>query len=348
MNEQKIERGNQIINELVGILRELTDREVKIFLGAGPMDNLLKAILDPSRVKEYPNIAEFLLANKARASLLAFVRHAITQNYSFKGGEKGKEGFVSPHHVQWFDDGVMFTEGREPFTGLIGLYRNKELRYAMAARDARGGEELGKEDFQFATIDELKTALKAVPAEEIGDLERPLRELTQLLTAGQRDESKYQELIQKYPWILGAHYHSVQDLRKLDDGNIPDFTGVRVRDNYRDIIEIKSPFMPILRRDGEFASEFNSAWNQAERYLNFVRQEKDYLRRKGLNFQLPRCYLIVGFRLSDQALMKMTTKQSMNPAIEIWTYDHLIWLAERTVKFVKDLLRADGGRPVSG
>jgi hypothetical protein len=348
MSEEMIERGKKIAAEVAAIVRQLSDQEVGELLGTGVMDDLLKAILDPKRVKNYPNIAEFLLANKARASLLALVRHAITQNYSFKGGEKGKEGFVSPSHVQWFDDGVMFTEGQEPFTGLIGLYRNKELRYAVAARDARGGEELGKEDFQFVAIDELKAVLKAVPAEEIGDLERPLRELTQLLTAGQQDESEYQELIQKYPWILGAHYNSVQDLRKLDDENIPDFTGVRVRDNYRDIIEIKSPFMPILRQDGEFGSEFNSAWNQAERYLNFARQDKDYLRRKGLNFDLPRCYLILGYRLSDQALTKMRIKQSMNPAIEIWTYDDLTSLTERTVRRVRDLIRADGSRPVSG
>lgn len=343
-----VKRGKKKAAELAAIVQQLSDKDVGELVGTGAMDNLLRSILDPKKVKDYPNIAEFLLANRERATLLALMRYAITHNYSFRGGEKGKEGFVSPSHVQWFDDGVMFTEGQEQFTGLNGLYRNKELRYGVAARDARGGEELGKEDFRFVTIDELTMTLKAVPDEEIGDLERPLRELKQLLSTNQRDESRYQELIQKHPWILGAHYKSVQDLRKLDDENIPDFTGVRVRDGYRDIIEIKSPFMPILRQDGELGSEFNSSWNQVERYLDFTRQEKDYLRRKGLNFDLPRCFLILGYQLTDQALRKLRVKQSNNPSIEIWTYDDLISLTERTVRRIRDLVAADGRKRVSG
>ena len=78
MNEEKIERGKQIIKELADILKELSDSEVGKLLGTGAMDDLLRAILDSSKVKKYPSIAEFLLANKTRASLLALMRYAIT------------------------------------------------------------------------------------------------------------------------------------------------------------------------------------------------------------------------------------------------------------------------------
>ena len=293
MDEEKIKKGKQIINELTLILQELSDSEVGKLLGKGAMDSFLKAILDPSNVKKYSNIAEFLLANKYRATILALIRHAITHNYSFKGTKDGKEGFVSPYFHQWFKDGIMFLEGKERFAGSIGLYRNKEAKYAIAARDAKSGELMGPDDFEFISINDFNKRVEAIPLNQINDLEKPIHELKELLSRNETDESKYQELLKKYPWILGARYELVQDIRKFDDENIPDFTGVRVRDKHRDIIEIKQPFLSIFRKDWNFTSEFNDAWNQVERYLNFTREEKDYLCRKGLIFDNPKCYLII-------------------------------------------------------
>lgn len=334
MNKEKIERGKQIINELSDILQQLSDVEVGILLDTGTMHELMLSILDPSKAKEYPNIAEFLLANKTRSTLFAFIRHAITQNYSIKGKNKeGIEGYVSPYFVQWFEDGVMFLEGQERFAGLIGLYHNKEVRYAIAAKDARPGEELGPDFFEFISIDDFK----AIPTKILSDLEKPIHELQELLDKKNTDEAKYQEFLEKYPWILGAQYEKVQSHKNFDDKNIPDFTCIRVHDKYRDIIEIKQPFMPIFRKDGEFSSEFNDAWNQVERYLNFAREEKDYLRRKGLNFDNPKCYLILGFQLSNEELSKMRTKGRLNPAIGILTYDDLLVFTKTTVEFVKNL-----------
>jgi len=186
--------------------------------------------------------------------------------------------------------------------------------------------------------EESESGVKAIPPGQIDELEKPIRDLTDLLNANQANESKYQELISRYPWILGAQYNSVEDHRKLDDENIPDFTGVRAIDNYRDILEIKSPFMPILRRDSELTSEFNEAWNQAERYLKFARENKDYLRReKGLLFGNPRCYLLAGHQLTSEARKKLEIKQAMNPAIEILTYDNLKILAQETVDWISNL-----------
>ncbi|MGA3406598.1 MAG: Shedu anti-phage system protein SduA domain-containing protein [Candidatus Bathyarchaeia archaeon] len=337
MNKALIERGMQITDELAAILRQISDREVGDLLGTGALGNLLKAILDPRKVKDYPNIAEFLLANKTRATLLAMMRYAITSNYSFKAGTPGKEGLVSPHFVQWYEDGVMLLEGQEPFAGLICLYRNNELRYAVAGRDARGGEKMGKEDFEFLTIEESRQRIKTIPPVQISDLEKPIRDLKELLADGEVNEAPYQKLIQEYPWILGAQYDSVQDHTKLDNANIPDFSGVRVRDKHRDIIEIKSPFIQVLRKDGELSSEFNEAWNQCERYLDFAKEEKEYLRRKGFSFDNPRCYLIIGHQLSEEALRKIRVKEKMNPTIEVLTYDGLAAFASRTVQWINGL-----------
>jgi hypothetical protein len=123
--------------------------------------------------------------------------------------------------------------------------------------------------------------------------------------------------------------------KNLDDQRIPDFTGIRVHDDFRDIFEIKPPFIPLFQKDGAFTWEFNKAWNQVEEYLNFVLEEKDYLQRKGLDFDNPGCYLIIGYDLSEKQLRKIRTKERLNPAIKVRTYDNLIEWAENTIKFVK-------------
>ena len=186
-------------------------------------------------------------------------------------------------------------------------------------------------------IDALRATVKTIPRSQIGDLEKPIRELTELLSKNEANESKYQRLFERYPWILSFQHELVQDHRKLDDRNVPDFTAVRFLDKYRDILEIKSPFMPILRRDGELSSDFNKAWNQCERYLNFAIEEKDYLRRKRLAFDNPRCYLFAGYRLEDKALDKIRIKEIMNSAIQFLTYDDLITFVQGTVKVVRRL-----------
>lgn len=183
---------------------------------------------------------------------------------------------------------------------------------------------------------DIRESIKAIPATQIDDMEKPIRELTRLLNANAAEEAKYQLIIERYPWILGAEYSVVEDHKKLDDQNIPDFTAVRVRDNSRDVLEIKSPFMSVLHRDGEFTSEFNQAWNQAERYLNFARNNKNYLLEKGLIFENPRCYLIASYRLKDEAIIKIRIKQRLNPAIEILTYNNLKRYVKATVQWIKD------------
>jgi len=77
------------------------------------------------------------------------LRHAITHNYSIKGTVEGNPVFVSPDFHQWFPGGVMFLQGKNRFEGLIGHYQNGEVKFAIAARDVRGREQLGPDDFIF-------------------------------------------------------------------------------------------------------------------------------------------------------------------------------------------------------
>jgi|GEM_PF-1799978 hypothetical protein len=333
---EKVERGRLIIGELAAILKGLPDPNVGDLLGTGSVDDLLKAILDPSTVKDYPNYAEFFLQNKTRSTILALMRYAITINYSFKGKKDGHERFVSPDIHQWFENGIICLEGKERFTGFITLYQNKELKVAIANRDLEEGEDIGPDNLKFIKIEEAKEYIKTIRPEQISDLERPIRELNNLINKNENDESKYQELLEIYPWAFGAEYLIIQRHEYLDDRNIPDFTGVRVRDGARDIFELKPPTMRVFAGNGDFTSDFHKAWDQTERYLDFVRRNEDYLRReKGRIFDNPKCYLILGWNLSRDELKKIRIKERGNPSIRLLTYNDLIAFMDSTISLIK-------------
>lgn len=336
--KERITDAKSLLQKASEIIQEVSDAEAAKILGDGVLDLLLRSIL--KQKKDFPEISiyDYLLQNKHRATLVALLRHAIMHNYSIKGTVEGKPVFVSPDFHQWFKDGVMFLQGEKRFEGLIGLYQDGEVKFAIAARDAREGEQLGPDDFIFISIEEMEERFKRIPPKSFGSLDAAVKQLESLLENENNDESKYQSLLEENPWMLGAEYEAIHSHRALDDKNIPDFTGVRVHDKYRDIIEIKPPFLTLFRNsDGEFNSNFNEAWNQAERYISFTLTESDYLRRKGLMFENPKCYLLIGYKLTDDQRKKIVVKERMNPSIRVRTYEDFLTYAKATIQFVKNL-----------
>ena len=108
-------------------------------------------------------------------------------------------------------------------------------------------------------------------------------------------------------------------------------------DDIRDIFEIKPPFTKMFRDKGGFMADFNDAWNQAERYLDFARTERDYLGRKGLLFDNPESYLMLGLELSKEQIKQIRTKERVNSAIRLITYDNLLTFVEKTITFIQDV-----------
>jgi hypothetical protein len=155
-----------------------------------------------------------------------------------------------------------------------------------------------------------------------------IQELEQLIAEKCNEESRYQELFHRNPWILSGQHTSIDRHANLDDANIPDFTGVRASDSCRDIFEIKPPFMPCFRKDGELTAPFNDAWSQVERYLNFAIQQRQYLRDKNLLFENPRCFLITGFGLSEEERQVLRIKETFNSAITVLTYEQVLTIAK--------------------
>lgn len=163
--------------------------------------------------------------------------------------------------------------------------------------------------------------------------------LDQYLKSKCTEESKYQELFEEHPWMFGGQYKLVERHTSLNDENIPDFTAVRCHDSYRDIIEIKQPFLPCFKQKDNFASGFNDSWNQAERYLNFVSKQRNYLRdEKELLFENPKCSLIIGHDLTESQLKMIREKESLSNSITVYTYNHI----QRTASHILNLMLSAG------
>jgi len=338
-NTKLVQLGKELATELSDIFGKLSDREAVEMLGSGAIENLLRSILNLKDHEISPNLQEFFLANKRNGTLIALLRHVIYKNYAIKGViEESLNGYVSPQYLQWFDDGMIILQREKVLDGFLGRHRkNKGLSYAILARDAKAGEELGPEYFELVDPDRFQESLSQLPKKQLSNLQEPIEKLKSLLSSQNDDESKYQELLMQYPWVLGITYKFIQRHTQLDDRNIPDFTGIRVHDECRDIIEIKPPFTKMFRENGNFSNEFNEAWNQAERYLDFARQDKDYLVRKGFKFDNPKCTLILGYDLTANDLAKVRTKERLNPAISLRTYNDLLVFTKATVSFLESM-----------
>ena len=338
MPESEKSRLDEILGEAASIIRDAADSQMLHLLGDGFLDRFVRAIAEPRAARE-GTIYQYLLENKNRLTLIALLRHALHVNYSIRGIVDGTEVFVSPHYLQWFADSVLFLQGQERFAGLIGRYDGRQVAFAIAARDRREGDTVGPEDFLFVPVEEAQSRAAFVTTSfESADLQRAVDELRTLLVTRETMEGPYQEFLMKNPWVFGAQYTAIQSHRALDDTNVPDFSAVRLRDGARDILEIKPPFIQLFKADGSFRSEFLQAWDQAERYLDLARTQRQYLAdQKGLRFENPHCLLLLGHDLSEEHRLVILRKQRMNPAITILTYNDLLSLAAGTAAFVLGL-----------
>lgn len=331
--KRDINRTKRLAREFAEAIRELDDEDVPAALGSGGLNDVLEALLDPKTASG--RIGDYFLRHKNRATMIALLRHAITQNYAIRS--TNGEGYVSPHFVQWFDDGVALLEGPERFAGLICAYRNGQSFYAIAAHDIRPTEAIGPENLEFIPLAAMRSRAKAIPPAQLAQLDQPVTQLRQLLAANNNDESAYQELLQRFPWVWGLNYKQLDRHVALSEKYKPDFLATRARDGALDIIEVKPPFAKLFTQADEPSADLRSAWEQAERYADYVSQEQHMLARKGLRFSAPVTFLLAGVALSDAQAEVIRRLERTRRNLTVITYDQLLALAENTVTAVRRL-----------
>lgn len=183
---------------------------------------------------------------------------------------------------------------------------------------------------------------EAQPTRTIVDLMADgFQTLLRLLDERCENESRYQELLEANPWMLGGTYSELK--RHKEHGhdprghrNIPDFTAMRSADQMHDIVELKQPFLKCFKQDGTPSSDFNDSWNQSVRYLAAAREDRDYLaRHHGLRFENPKCLLIIGHEWSDDQARIIRQSESLNLSISVLRWDQLVAQATQVLSLMR-------------
>jgi hypothetical protein len=200
MNDNDKAQLDAAVREVAGILSRTCDADIPNLLGDGILEEIIQAIAKP-KVAGEGTPYEYLLNNKNRLHLLALLRHGISWCYSVKSEAKNMTVFVSPSHIQWYPDGVMFTQGPKPFQGLVGLFDGGEVKFAIAKRDIKGPGTLCKDDFLFVTVSEAQTRSQqpTVPR-TVQELDQTIRSLQGMVLQEESDEQKYQN------WEIWGHH----------------------------------------------------------------------------------------------------------------------------------------------
>ena len=326
-----IEVGQRLLKELTALVEKASDQDAASILGGGALEGLLRAVL-PQKKKASHSVYQHLTGHRSRASLMAQVRHAINESYSFPSPDGA--AFVSPTRVQWFYDGLTFLYGDEPFHGVVGLYRNGELSWGLGVVDAAPGTSLGPLTSDFVTVDDARKSLKAAdgePAVGIGDM------LALVVSEDEDPEHatrEYTKLLGRHPWVLGAQHVSIEHSRRRDP-NLPTVTAQRAADGGHDVVILESPALPVVGKSGKVLSSFSQVWHHAQRTMSFVQRQPAILERElGLRFDQPRCFVIAGSGLDpSQRENARRELEAHDATIRLVTYDDLHRLAERTLGF---------------
>lgn len=195
----KIERIEKKIKEACSEIKKLSDVEFGRLVDTGAFDTLLRSISNPKDSKKSKSLQEHLLKNKNRLYLLARLRYAIGENYSFKGEVGETSVYVSPFHYQWLNDGVIFTQGKDKWLGTICYYdKDGDLYLARSKRNFNEGDtiDLRKDlffDFFYQKIQNMEQI-------DSGDKKKILNKIEEIEKEGETEKKR--NLILKFgKWL---------------------------------------------------------------------------------------------------------------------------------------------------
>jgi hypothetical protein len=331
-----IEAGRRLLAQVTSLVEKANDRDAAQILGGGALESLLAAVL-PQKRRPSHSVYQFLIGHKQRASLMAQVRNAINERFSFEAPDG--VSFVSPTRVQWFYDGLTFREGAEPFSGVVGLFRDGELGWGLGVVDAAPGTSLGPAISDFVTVEQARKSFRTASAEPATGLSELLALVPREDEAPESVAGEYATVLRRHPWMLGAQHVAIET-HAHRDANLPSLTAVRASDGARDVVVVEPPSLGIVGKTGKILSAFSDSWHRAQRTLTFVQRQADYLRRElGMKIDQPRCLLIAGAGLGEREReIVRREREAHDASIRLLTYDDLHRLAERTLAFFEPRL----------
>jgi hypothetical protein len=170
-------------------------------------------------------------------------------------------------------------------------------------------------------------------------------DLEELVNNSDPSESKYQNHLQKNPWMFGSEYSEILDRRKWTRDDNLDFMLRRTVDNYLEIIEIKTPAaMPIFNYDKDHdsfyaSSKLSQVLGQVHRYIEEVERDRDTIIAKDRLDPLKiRARIIIGVDSDAGRQSALRTMNSHLHRVEIITFDQLLRVAKRTLNIFENII----------
>jgi len=171
-------------------------------------------------------------------------------------------------------------------------------------------------------------------------------ELEKLINNSEPSESKFQNHLQKNPWMFGSEYSEIIDRRKWTRDDNLDFMLRRTVDNYLEIIEIKTPAaMPLFNYDKDHdsfyaSSKLSQVLGQVYRYVEEVERSRDAIIAKdNLDPLKIRARIIIGVDSDEGKQSALRTMNSHLHRVEIITFDQLLRVAKRTLNIFESEIK---------
>jgi hypothetical protein len=130
MSDEASQKAREQLLAAIALIEQLPDAALPRVLNDSTLGRLFESMAARSDA-EKGTAYEYLMAHKEGLRLLAATHQGLSTSLPVKIGAEGKTLFLTPDANQWFDDGVMFLQGAKPWEGLLGLFRNGEVRYGI-------------------------------------------------------------------------------------------------------------------------------------------------------------------------------------------------------------------------
>lgn len=168
-------------------------------------------------------------------------------------------------------------------------------------------------------------------------------ELEEMLNSKVCSEQDFQGFFERYPeFLMGLDYKQIHPQLVLynDDGPnfIPDFMLEPMPSEFCDVLELKLPYQPLLRRLRKKSrvhfraviSEAVSQLMEYRRYFESKQHRKEFHARFGLKAYHPKMILVAGRKHDFKSDFERQELRCLLPKdLEIWTYDDVLARAKK-------------------
>ena len=147
------------------------------------------------------------------------------------------------------------------------------------------------------------------------------------LVVKRAEEPEFQKFFQENPVFLEPHFTKVFPKKSLGGEGFPDFI-LLLKDGSYVIVEIEKPALKLYNKQGDPKSELTHAEEQIRGYLRWAIEEKEYLRKRGLEnltAENTTGLVVIGAGLTKSEKLKLDAHNDMvRGKYKIKTFDRVL------------------------